>query len=117
MAVKGTGRRKLAELVADHLLGHHHRDVLVAVVDAEGQPDELRQDRRTTAPGLDHVMPARRTRGLCLLEQITVDERTFPHRTRHVALDYFFFRAWRLEMMNLVVLLLLRVFLPLVGLP
>src|SRR5580704_15710700 len=117
MAVESAGRRKLAELVADHLLRHHHRDVLVAVVDAEGQPDELRQDRRATAPGLDHVMPARRPRGLRLLEQIPVDERTFPHRTRHVALDYFFCRLWRLEMMNLVVLLLVRVFLPLVGLP
>src|ERR1700752_2427373 len=93
VAVERAGRRELAELVADHLLGDHHRDVLVAVVDAEGEPDELRQDRRAPAPGLDHVMTARRTRGLCLLEQITVDERTFPHRTSHVALDYFFFRA------------------------
>src|SRR5436305_10360776 len=30
---------------------------------------------------------------------------------------FLFFRAWRLEMMNLVVDLFLRVFLPLVGLP
>src|SRR5918994_3432884 len=48
--VEGTGRRELAELVADHLLGHVNRDVLLPVVDAEGQPDELRQDRGAAAP-------------------------------------------------------------------
>src|SRR5947199_7538876 len=34
-----------------------------------------------------------------------------------LALYFFFFRTWRLAMMNLVVALFLRVFLPLVGLP
>ena len=34
--------RKLAELVAHHVLVHLHRQELVAVVDAEGQADELR---------------------------------------------------------------------------
>src|SRR5271170_3227461 len=87
MAVEGPRRRKLAELVAHHFLGHHHRYVLVAVVDAEDQADELRQDRRAPAPRLDHVMPARSPRGFRLLQQIPVDERTFPYRTRHVALD------------------------------
>src|SRR5215813_12003739 len=41
VAVERAGRRELAELVADHLLGDEHRDVLVAVVNAESQPDEL----------------------------------------------------------------------------
>src|SRR5690349_16400793 len=44
MAIERTGRRKLTELVADHLLGDDHRDVLLAVIDAECQPNELRQD-------------------------------------------------------------------------
>src|SRR5215472_8970621 len=83
VAVERAGRRELAELVADHLLGHQHRNVLVPVVDAEGEPDELRQDGRAAAPGLDHVVPAGRARGLRLLEQIAVDERAFPDRTRH----------------------------------
>src|SRR5262249_34770104 len=83
VAVEGAGRRELAELVADHLLGDHHRDVLVAVVDPEGEPDELRENRRAPAPGLDHVVTAGRARGLRLLEQIAVDERAFPDRTRH----------------------------------
>jgi len=46
VAVEGAGGRKLAELVADHVLGHQHRQKLVAVVDAEREPDELRQDGR-----------------------------------------------------------------------
>src|SRR5262245_60672839 len=119
MAIEHARRRELPELVADHLLGHQHRNVLLAVVHAEGQPDELRQDGRAPAPDPDQFMPAGRARGLRLLEQIAVDERTLPYRTRHdaVLVYFFFFRAWRLEMMNLVVDLLCRVFLPLVGKP
>src|SRR5262245_15398668 len=118
MAVEGARRRELAELVTDHLLGHQHRDMLLAVVDTERQPDELRQDRRAPAPDPDHLVATRRARGFRFLEQIAVDERAFPDRTRHDAvLVYYFFRTWRLEMMNLVVDLFLRVFLPLVGKP
>src|SRR5215475_6024615 len=62
-------------------------------------------------------MAARRARRLRLLEQIAVDERALPDRTRHGAVLVYFFRAWRLARMNLVVDLFLRVFLPLVGKP
>src|SRR4029077_10831804 len=44
MAIERTRRRELTELVADHFLGDDHRNVLLAVIDAECQPDELRQD-------------------------------------------------------------------------
>src|SRR3954471_9792194 len=67
--VVGTGRRELAELVADHLFRDDDRDVLVAIVDAERQSDELRHDGRAAAPHLDHVATAGRARLLCLLEQ------------------------------------------------
>src|SRR5690242_6978756 len=79
VAVENPRRRELAELVSDHFLGDHHRHVLLAVVDAKGEPDELRQDGRTPAPDLDHVMPARRTRRFCLLQQIAVDKRALPN--------------------------------------
>src|SRR6185503_7453260 len=85
VAVEGARRRELAELVTDHFLGHLHRNVLVAVVDTEEKPDELRQDRRAAAPDPDHLVAARSARGFRLLEQIAVDERTFPNRTRHDA--------------------------------
>src|SRR6201985_3115707 len=78
VTMEGTGRRELAELVSHHFLVDRHRHVLLSVVDAERQADELRQDRRATAPDLDHVMTAGRTRGICLLEQRTFNERAFP---------------------------------------
>src|SRR6478735_6347575 len=81
VAVERAGRRELAELMPDHLLGDVHRDMLLAVVDAERQADELRQDRRAAAPDLDHLVPARRARRIRLLQQIAVDKRAFPNRT------------------------------------
>src|SRR3569833_1641087 len=74
--VIGTGRCELAELVADHFLGHRDRDVHEAVVHAEGQPDELRQDGGAAAPHLDHFVAAAVANLLGLLEQVAVDERT-----------------------------------------
>jgi hypothetical protein len=44
MARECTGRRELTEFMADHVLVHLHRQKLLAVVDAKGQADELRQD-------------------------------------------------------------------------
>src|SRR3982750_348019 len=85
MTVESARRRELAEFVTDHLLGHLHRDVLVAIADAEQQSDELRQNGRAAAPDPGHLVPTRSARSLCLLEQIAVDERTFPNRTRHGA--------------------------------
>src|SRR5262249_37842968 len=75
--------RELAELVADHFLGNQHGNVLLPVVDPEGEADELRQDGRAPAPDFDHLVAPRRTRGLRFLEEKTVDEGTLPHRTRH----------------------------------
>src|SRR6478609_10674458 len=115
--MEGPGRRELAELVTDHFLVDGHRNVLLTVVDAEGQADELRQDRRATAPDLDDVVTARAARRFRLLQDRSFDKRAFPHRTNHGCDPYFFFRAWRLARMNLFVDLFLRVFLPLVGKP
>src|SRR5579863_2758740 len=84
MSVERAGGRELAELVTDHVLAHQNGDMLVTVVDAERQADELRQDRRAAAPDLDDFVTARTTRGFCLLEQITIDKRTFGERARHL---------------------------------
>src|SRR5689334_25363702 len=83
MSVEHPGRRELAELVADHFFVHHDRNVLLTVVDAEIQPDELRQDRRTPTPDPDHFVTARSARGFRLAQQKTVDKRTLPNRTCH----------------------------------
>ena len=52
--------------------------MFLAIVDAEHETYELRQDRRAAAPDLDHVMTAGRTRGICFLEQGAFNERAFP---------------------------------------
>src|SRR4029077_11641341 len=83
MTVERARRRELAYLVPNHLLGDDHRDVLLAVVDAEGEPDELRQDGRAARPDADHLVATRRPCCIRLLEQIAVDKRTLPDRTRH----------------------------------
>src|SRR4051812_31438740 len=120
MAVKDPGRRELAELVADHFLRDHHRDVLLPVVDAEVEPDELRQNGRAPSPDFDHLMAAGHARGFRLLQEVAIDKRTFPNRTSHLLSSYcccFFLRSCRLAMMKRLVRLFLRVFMPLVGWP
>src|SRR6202795_2192433 len=77
MAMEGTGRRELAELVTHHFLVDRYRHMLLAVVDTEDQADELRQDGRAAAPDLDDVVTAGRARGICLLWQRALDERGF----------------------------------------
>src|SRR5215468_787123 len=78
VAVEGPRRREFTELVTDHFLVHRDRHVLLSVVDAEHEADELRQDGRATAPDLDHVVTAGRARGIRLLQQRRFDERAFP---------------------------------------
>ena len=67
------GRGELAELVADHVLGHVQLDEVPAVVDGEVLADELGHDRAGPRPGLDRlvVLPLL----LDLLEQ-PLDRRT-----------------------------------------
>src|SRR5918993_6070584 len=56
VAGEGARRRELAELVPHHVLRHLHRDELLPVVDAEGQPHELRQHRAAARPGPDDLV-------------------------------------------------------------
>ena len=61
VTLKGLGRCKLAELVANHGLVHEHRHVLTTVVDGESVTDEIGENGRTARPGLDDLL------GACLL--------------------------------------------------
>src|SRR5262249_61197908 len=79
MAIEHPSRREFTELVTDHFFVHEHRNVLLAIIDAETQPDELRQNGRTPTPYLDHFVSARGASGLCLAQQIAVDKRAFPN--------------------------------------
>src|SRR3954454_21842806 len=53
VTLERSGQGELAELVADHLLGHVHGHVLLAVVHGDRDADEIGQDRRAARPGLD----------------------------------------------------------------
>jgi hypothetical protein len=117
VAVIGPGRREFAELVADHVFRHQHRNVLVAVVDAERQADELRQMVERRLQVLMALVAAALANLLSLLEKIAVNKRAFPVNEPFDLTSYYFLRWWRERMMNLSVDLFERVRLPLVGLP
>src|SRR5664279_4932169 len=56
VAAERAGWGELTETVADHVLGHVDRDVLLAVVDGDGMPDEIGEYDRRTRPGLDDLL-------------------------------------------------------------
>src|SRR5437773_168457 len=78
--------RELAEPVADHVLGHVHGDELLAVVDGQRVPDELRRDGRPARPRLEHLLLAGAVELLDPLVQLLVDERPLLERTSHAPL-------------------------------
>ncbi len=59
MTAEGAGRRELAQLVTDHLLGHENRHVLPAVVDGDRVPNHPREDRAGARPGADDLAVVR----------------------------------------------------------
>ena len=60
VAAEGPRRGELAQLVADHVFGHEHLHVQLAVVNHERVADELRHDRAGAGPGLDRLFPVDR---------------------------------------------------------
>src|SRR5262245_25349932 len=67
--------RKLAKLVADHVLGDVHRNELLAVVHRHRVPHHLRHDGRAARPGLDDLLLVGPVHLLDLLEKRGIDER------------------------------------------
>jgi hypothetical protein len=63
--------------VADHVLGHEHRDVLPAVVDGDRETNHFGDDHRTTRPGLDRLAIILGSGYLDLFYKVEIDERTF----------------------------------------
>src|SRR5579862_9732134 len=104
------GRRELAELVPDHVLGNVNRHVRLAVVHADGVSDHRRDDRRSAAPRLDDAFFARLVELLDLLHEMVRNEGTLFETTTH----YF---DPRLRTIIFAVRLLRRVFLPIVIWP
>src|ERR1044071_1584614 len=74
VAAEGAGGRELAQLVADHGLGHEHGDVLATVVHGDRVAEHGRHDHRATGPGLDDVLGSRFVLDDDLAKQVLVDE-------------------------------------------
>src|SRR5690349_6726095 len=83
MTTEGPRRRELSELVADRVLRHIQADELPAVVNQEGRPDELRDNRAVPRPGLDRLPVARTMIAFHLRQQTLVNVRTFLQRPAH----------------------------------
>src|SRR6266536_1543331 len=86
MAAEQPGRRELAELVADHLLGDEHGHVLAPVVDRDRVPDHLGEDRRGARPGADHPLVPGRVHFFDSFHEALFYEGPLLARTTHLAL-------------------------------
>src|SRR5436190_18768515 len=74
---------ELAELVPHHVLGDVDGQELVAVVHGQRMADELRQNRATARPGLEHALLAAPVQAFDLPDQRVDDVRTLLDGTRH----------------------------------
>src|SRR3954454_6027016 len=79
----GAGGCELAQLVADHRVGHEHRNVLAAVVHGNRVADHGRNNHRATGPRLDHVVRSLVVLPVHLLHQVVVDKGTLLQAARH----------------------------------
>src|SRR2546423_8177527 len=77
MFLKDSCRRKLAELVADHVLRHEHGNERFAVVHHEGVTDEIRRHHRAARPGLHRLLHARGVHLVDLFKKMPGNERSF----------------------------------------
>lgn len=86
MAVKGSRWREFSQFVSNHVFGHKHGDELLAVVNGQGDADEFGQYGGSSRPGLDYFAVARVFGPGYFLQKMTVNERPFLQRTRHLFL-------------------------------
>src|SRR5664279_5966317 len=80
----GAGGGKLTKTMTNHVFGHVHRHVLLAVVDRDRVPDEVREDDRSTRPGLDDPLLIALVHVLDAAEQAGLDERSLLDGARHL---------------------------------
>src|SRR5215469_11155189 len=81
VSLERAGQGEFAELVPDHVLGDVHRNMLLAIVDGDSQPHEVRRNRRAPRPGLDRPLVRG---GPCRLDfrlEVMIDERPLLDRT------------------------------------
>src|SRR6202022_1224185 len=83
VAFERARRRKLSELVSDHLFSDIHRNKFSAVVHGNRVADHVGKNRRTARPRVDHFLLVARVLSFPLYAQVVIDERTFFERACH----------------------------------
>ena len=83
VSFEDAGRRKLAELVADHVFSDVNRDKGFAVVDVERVTDKIGRNGRPTRPRLNWLVSARLDGLLDFFEKVEVNEEAFFDGTCH----------------------------------
>src|SRR5690606_2703356 len=79
----GAGRGELTQLVADHVLVDEDRHMLTAVMNGNRQPHHVGNDHRATRPRLDRALAVALHGLFDLLQQMKIDEGSFPNRAWH----------------------------------
>lgn len=77
MAAEDSGKGELSELVTDHVLCHEDIHERLAVVDLEGDADELGNDGARAPPSLDGLAPTAGLKSLNLSEEFLIECGTF----------------------------------------
>ena len=77
MALENPRRRKLTELVADHVFRHVDRDELAPVVNGNSVADEVRVNGGPARPGAHDLLVVDLIHCVDLLGEVIVDEGTF----------------------------------------
>ena len=77
------GQCEFAQFVANHLVGHINRNVLLAVVNGDGQTDEIGQNHGATRPCLNGLFVFGGNGFFNLGQQVVVNEWTLFERACH----------------------------------
>ena len=83
MLFENTCRRKLTQLVPNHVLCYENGIENLAVVNQESVTDEIWRNRRTTRPSLDWAFDAGIVNLIDLFEEMLLYERTLFERSAH----------------------------------
>lgn len=75
--LENSGRRKFAQLVTNHVLGHEDGDECFAVVHIESVANEVRRDGAAAGPGLDGFLCAGFVDPVDLVEELPLHKRAF----------------------------------------
>jgi hypothetical protein len=81
---ESASEREFTEFVSDHVFRYENGNVILAIMDAEGVPYELRGDGRTSRPGLDDGFFARLIECYDFRRELFIDEWSFFKTACHV---------------------------------